>query len=138
MKKPREVKVTGKEARELALSGRPQLRAVCRKVYHTTPKKPNSAQRLVASVKRSTGKTVIVYVPGEGSPGLQEHSTVLIRGGRVPDLPGVFYKVIRGALDAKGVAKRTTSRSKYGVKKSKDGVSGGAGVKGEGKTGTKA
>lgn len=114
---PRVAKKTAKEARESALQGCPQLRGVCRKVYHTTPKKPNSAQRLVASVKRSTGKVVIVYVPGEGNPGLQEHSTVLVRGGRVPDLPGVYYKVIRGALDAKPVAKRTTSRSKYGVKK---------------------
>jgi small subunit ribosomal protein S12 len=112
-------KETGRGTRTPALEGKPQIRAVCRKVYKVSPKKPNSAQRLVANVKMSNGKTVIVYVPGIGNPGLQEHSTVLVRGGRVRDLPGIYYKVVRGALDAKGVAGRITSRSKYGVKKTK-------------------
>jgi len=112
-------KTTGRGSRAPALGGNPQLRGVCRKVYHMTPKKPNSAQRLVAAVKRSTGKTTIVYVPGEGVHGLQEHSTVLVRGGRVRDLPGIYYKVVRGTLDSKGVVNRVTSRSKYGVKKPK-------------------
>jgi small subunit ribosomal protein S12 len=107
------------------------LRGVCRKLYHMTPKKPNSAQRQVANVKRSTGKTTIVYVPGEGNHGLQEHSTVLVRGGRVRDLPGVYYKVVRGAMDTKGVSGRVTSRSKYGAKKPL--VDGDEGTKGEGR-----
>ena len=115
------------------------MRGVCRKVYHMTPKKPNSAQRLVTSVKRSTGKRAIAYIPGEGTSGLQEHSTVLVRGGRVRDLPGIYYKVVRGALDAKGVQNRVTSRSKYGVKKAKpesgasDSKKGGKEKKGGGK-----
>jgi len=112
-------KTTGSGTRTPALDGNPQLKGVCRKVYKITPKKPNSAQRLVANVSLSNDKSVIVYIPGIGNPGIQEHSTVLIRGGRVRDLPGIYYKVVRGALDAKGVVGRVTSRSKYGVKKPK-------------------
>jgi len=85
------------------------------KVYQMTPKKPNSARRWVARVDRVNGKSVIAYIPGEGSSGLNEHSVVLRRGGRTQDLPGVQYKVVRGTLDAKGVANRVTSRSKYGA-----------------------
>lgn len=116
VRKPRTGKKSGKSSAP-ALKGCPQVRGVCLKVYQTTPKKPNSAQRWVASVRLSNGKTVIVYIPGEGQHGLQEHSTVLVRGGRVPDLPGVQYKVVRGKLDSKGVANRKTSRSKYGTSK---------------------
>ena len=97
------------------LAGGPQVRGVCLKVYHKAPKKPNSAQRWVTSLRRSTGKKVLAYIPGEGAHGLHEHSTVLIRGGRVRDLPGIHHKVIRGALDAVGVAQRLSSRSKYGA-----------------------
>ncbi|KAI9273102.1 ribosomal protein S12/S23-domain-containing protein [Phascolomyces articulosus] len=93
-----------------------QRKGVCNKVYTTKPKKPNSAQRKVARVKLTNGKTVIAYIPGEGH-NLQEHSVVLVRGGRVPDLPGVRYHLVRGAMDLQGVATRTTSRSKYGTKK---------------------
>ena len=96
----------------------PQKVGVCVKVYQTTPKKPNSAQRWVSSIVRSTGKRIIAYLPGEGGHGLQEHSTVLVRGGRVKDLPGMRYKAVRGAMDFKGVDKRISSRSKYGKKKS--------------------
>ncbi|KAI9635606.1 putative ribosomal protein S12 [Dioszegia hungarica] len=92
-----------------------QKRGVISKVYTTKPKKPNSAVRKVCRVKLSTGKSTIAYIPGEGH-NLQEHGVVLIRGGRTKDLPGVRYKVVRGALDASGVAGRTKSRSKYGVK----------------------
>ena len=92
-----------------------QRKGVCNKVYTTKPKKPNSAQRKVARVKLTNGKTVIAYIPGEGH-NLQEHSVVLVRGGRVPDLPGVRYHLVRGAMDLQGVATRTTSRSKYGSK----------------------
>lgn len=95
----------------------PQKRGVCRKVYQKAPKKPNSAQRWVRSRRRGTGKKVLASIPGEGGHGLHEHSTVLIRGGRVRDLPGVQYKVVRGALDLGGVEKRVSSRSKYGTKK---------------------
>ena len=101
-----------------ALKGRPQVRGVCTKVYTTTPKKPNSALRKVAKVKLTTGYEVIAYIPGEGH-NLQEHSVVLIRGGRVPDLPGVRYHIVRGALDTAGVKGRQQSRSKYGVKQPK-------------------
>ncbi|RUS18654.1 ribosomal protein S12/S23-domain-containing protein [Endogone sp. FLAS-F59071] len=90
-----------------------QKKGVCNKVYTTKPKKPNSAVRKVARVKLSNGKVVIAYIPGEGH-NLQEHSVVLVRGGRVPDLPGVRYHIIRGALDLQGVPNRMTSRSKYG------------------------
>ncbi|KAG1047132.1 hypothetical protein G6F43_010407 [Rhizopus delemar] len=99
-----------------ALEGCYQRKGVCNKVYTTKPKKPNSAQRKVARVKLTNGKVVAAYIPGEGH-NLQEHSVVLVRGGRVPDLPGVRYHLVRGALDLQGVATRTTSRSKYGTKK---------------------
>lgn len=92
-----------------------QRKGVCNKVYTTKPKKPNSAVRKVARVKLTNGKTIIAYIPGEGH-NLQEHSVVLVRGGRVPDLPGVRYHLVRGAHDLQGVASRTTSRSKYGSK----------------------
>jgi small subunit ribosomal protein S12 len=108
----------GSITRAPARHGCPQKVGVCIKVYQTTPKKPNSAQRWVTSLRRSTGKRVIAYIPGEGGHGLQEHSTVLVRGGRVKDLPGMRYKLVRGAIDLKGVDKRITSRSKYGKKKS--------------------
>lgn len=93
------------------------MRGICVKVYIRTPKKPNSAQRKVAKVKLSTRQRVEVYIPGEGH-NLQEYSVVLVRGGRVPDLPGVKYHLIRGKLDFKGVKNRKQSRSKYGTKKS--------------------
>ena len=96
----------------------PQKRGVCTRVYTTTPKKPNSALRKVARVRLTNGFEVTSYIPGEGH-NLQEHSVVLIRGGRVKDLPGVRYHVIRGALDAAGTRDRKTSRSKYGAKKPK-------------------
>ncbi|MFI3164310.1 MAG: 30S ribosomal protein S12 [Bacillota bacterium] len=96
----------------------PQKRGVCLSVTITTPKKPNSAQRKIARVRLSNGQEGTVYIPGIGH-NLQEHSSVLIRGGRVRDLPGVRYHVIRGALDTAGVAKRNQARSKYGAKKSK-------------------
>ncbi len=99
-----------------ALCGSPQKRGVCIKVYTTTPKKPNSALRKVCRVKLTNGLEVTAYIPGEGH-NLQEHSVVLIRGGRVKDLPGVRYHVIRGTLDCVGVKNRKKSRSKYGVKK---------------------
>lgn len=96
-----------------ALEGSPQVKGVCAKVFTTKPKKPNSAVRKVARVKLSNGRMVTAYIPGEGH-NLQEHSVVLIRGGKTQDLPGVRYKLVRGALDFSGVANRTTSRSKYG------------------------
>ena len=99
-----------------ALEKSPQKRGVCLKVYTTTPKKPNSALRKVARVRLSNGHEVTSYIPGEGH-NLQEHSVVLIRGGRVKDLPGVRYKVIRGALDTAGVTDRKQARSRYGSKK---------------------
>ena len=109
-----------------ALKGSPQRRGVCTRVYTTTPKKPNSALRKVARVRLTNGFEVTSYIPGEGH-NLQEHSVVLIRGGRVKDLPGVRYHVVRGALDASGAAgpsntnkaSRTQGRSKYGVKRPK-------------------
>ena len=101
-----------------ALDSCPQKRGVCTRVYTTTPKKPNSAMRKVARVRLSHGKEVNAYIPGEGH-NLQEHSVVLIRGGRVKDLPGVRYHVIRGTLDTGGVDDRTQRRSKYGAKKPK-------------------
>ena len=96
----------------------PQKRGVCTRVYTTTPKKPNSALRKVARVRLTNGMEVAAYIPGEGH-NLQEHSIVLIEGGRVKDLPGVRYHVIRGTLDTSGVSDRTTSRSRYGAKKPK-------------------
>ena len=104
-----------------ALKGSPQKRGVCTKVYTTTPKKPNSALRKVAKVRLTNGFEVISYIGGEGH-NLQEHSVVLIRGGRVKDLPGVRYHVVRGTLDATGVANRNQSRSKYGAKRPKAGA----------------
>jgi len=101
-----------------ALDGNPQKRGVCTRVYTTTPKKPNSALRKVARVRLTNGIEVTAYIPGEGH-NLQEHSIVMIRGGRVKDLPGVRYHIIRGTLDTAGVAERKQSRSKYGTKKPK-------------------
>ena len=98
-----------------ALRGAPQKRGVCTRVYTTTPKKPNSALRKVVRVRLTNGQEVTSYIPGEGH-NLQEHSVVLVRGGRVKDLPGVRYKVIRAALDAAGVTERRKARSKYGAK----------------------
>jgi small subunit ribosomal protein S12 len=101
-----------------ALKGCPQKRGVCTRVYTTTPKKPNSALRKVARVRLTNGIEVTSYIPGEGH-NLQEHSIVLVRGGRVKDLPGVRYHIIRGALDTSGVDDRMQSRSKYGAKMKK-------------------
>ena len=101
-----------------ALQGNPQKRGVCTRVYTTTPKKPNSALRKVARIRLVHGIEVTAYIPGEGH-NLQEHSIVLIRGGRVKDLPGVRYHIIRGTLDTAGVADRKQGRSKYGAKKPK-------------------
>jgi small subunit ribosomal protein S12 len=101
-----------------ALKGAPQKRGVCTRVYTSTPKKPNSALRKVARVRLTNGMEVTCYIPGEGH-NLQEHSIVLIRGGRVKDLPGVRYHVVRGTLDASGVDGRSQSRSKYGTKRKK-------------------
>ncbi len=105
-----------KKSSAAALQANPQKRGVCVRVYTATPKKPNSALRKVARVKMTNGKEVTAYIPGEGH-NLQEHSIVLLRGGGVKDLPGVRYRVIRGALDTAGVSDRKQSRSKYGVKK---------------------
>jgi small subunit ribosomal protein S12 len=101
-----------------AMEQNPQKRGVCTRVYTTTPKKPNSALRKVAKVRLTNGYEVISYIGGEGH-NLQEHSVVLIRGGRVKDLPGVRYHTVRGSLDAAGVAKRKQARSKYGAKRPK-------------------
>ena len=101
-----------------ALAGSPQKRGVCTRVYTTTPKKPNSALRKVARVRLTNGYEVTSYIPGEGH-NLQEHSVVLIRGGRVKDLPGVRYHVVRGSLDTAGVKDRKQGRSKYGAKRPK-------------------
>jgi small subunit ribosomal protein S12 len=111
-------KVMRKSEKAPALKGNPQKRGVCTRVYTTTPKKPNSALRKVARVRLTNGFEVTSYIPGEGH-NLQEHSIVLIRGGRVKDLPGVRYHIIRGTLDAAGVADRRRSRSKYGAKRPK-------------------
>jgi small subunit ribosomal protein S12 len=101
-----------------ALRGAPQKRGVCTRVYTTTPKKPNSALRKVARVRLTSGIEVTAYIPGVGH-NLQEHSMVLVRGGRVKDLPGVRYKIIRGSLDTQGVRNRKQARSRYGAKKEK-------------------
>jgi small subunit ribosomal protein S12 len=101
-----------------ALQGSPQRRGVCTRVFTTTPKKPNSALRKVARVKLTSGAEVTCYIPGEGH-NLQEHSMVLVRGGRVKDLPGVRYKIIRGSLDTQGVKNRKQARSRYGAKREK-------------------
>lgn len=107
-----------KKGKSPALGKCPQKRGVCTRVYTTTPKKPNSALRKVARVRLTNGYEVTAYIPGEGH-NLQEHSIVLIRGGRVKDLPGVRYHIIRGALDCAGVADRKQGRSKYGAKRPK-------------------
>ena len=107
-----------KKSKSVALQGNPQRRGVCTRVYTTTPKKPNSALRKVAKVRLTNQREVISYIPGEGH-NLQEHSVVLIRGGRVRDLPGVRYHVLRGVLDTQGVKDRRQSRSKYGAKRPK-------------------
>ena len=114
IRKPRTQKTYREKARHMQAC--PQKRGVCTRVYTTTPKKPNSALRKVARVRLTNGMEVGVYIPGEGH-NLQEHSVVLIRGGRVKDLPGFRYKVIRGGLDAAGVSERRQGRSKYGAKK---------------------
>jgi len=109
------------KTKSAALQQNPQKRGVCTRVYTTTPKKPNSALRKVAKVRLVNGVEVIAYIPGEGH-NLQEHSIVLVRGGRVKDLPGVKYHIVRGALDASGVQDRHKSRSKYGTKRPKAGA----------------
>ena len=111
-------KVFKSKSKSGALDTCPQRRGVCTRVYTTTPKKPNSALRKVARVRLSNGFEVTSYSPGEGD-NLQEHSVVLIRGGRVKDLPGVRYHILRGVLDTQGVADRTQRRSKYGTKRPK-------------------
>ena len=110
--------VIGYTSKAPALDACPQRRGVCVRVYTTTPKKPNSAMRKVARVRLTNGKEVNAYIPGEGH-NLQEHSIVLIRGGRVKDLPGVRYHLVRGTLDAQGVEARRKGRSKYGAKRPK-------------------
>ncbi len=119
VRKGREVIVEKSKTR--ALASCPQRRGVCTRVYTTTPKKPNSAIRKVAKVRLTTGMEVICYIPGVGH-NLQEHSIVLVRGGRVKDLPGVRYTIVRGALDTAGVKDRKKSRSKYGAKRPKVGA----------------
>ncbi len=111
-------KVINTPSKSRALDASPQKRGVCTRVYTTTPKKPNSALRKVAKVRLTNGIEIIAYIPGEGH-NLQEHSIVLIRGGRVKDLPGVRYHIVRGALDTAGVSDRKQSRSKYGTKRPK-------------------
>lgn len=111
-------KVIKSNSKAPALDGCPQKRGVCTRVYTTTPKKPNSALRKVARVRLTNNMEVTAYIPGEGH-NLQEHSIVLIRGGRIKDLPGVRYHIIRGTLDTSGVEDRKQSRSKYGAKKPK-------------------
>ncbi|MEA3019033.1 MAG: small subunit ribosomal protein [Actinomycetota bacterium] len=114
VRKGRESKTAG--GKTGALKGAPQRRGVCTRVFTNTPKKPNSALRKVARVRLTSGVEVTAYIPGEGH-NLQEHSIVLVRGGRVRDLPGVRYKIIRGALDAAGVRDRKQARSRYGAKR---------------------
>jgi small subunit ribosomal protein S12 len=116
VRKGRESKI--EKSKTPALKGSPQRRGVCIRVYTTTPKKPNSALRKVCRVRLMTGVEVTAYIPGVGH-NLQDHSIVLVRGGRVKDLPGVRYKIVRGALDSQGVRDRKQARSRYGVKKSK-------------------
>lgn len=126
VRKGREVLV--EKSKAPALGSCPQRRGVCVRVYTTTPKKPNSAMRKVARVRITNQKEVNAYIPGEGH-NLQEHSIVLVRGGRVKDLPGVRYHIVRGALDAAGVDGRGQRRSKYGTKRAKAGAAGKAGAK---------
>lgn len=109
------------KSKSQALKSCPQRRGVCTRVYTTTPKKPNSALRKVAKVRLTNGNEIIAYIPGEGH-NLQEHSIVLVRGGRVKDLPGVRYHIVRGALDTAGVEGRRQRRSKYGAKRPKQGT----------------
>lgn len=116
VRKPRAPRI--KKGKALSLEGCPQRRGVCVRVYTTTPKKPNSALRKVARVRLTNGNEISAYIGGEGH-NLQEHSVVLIRGGRVRDLPGVRYHVVRGSLDTAGVSGRRQSRSKYGEKRPK-------------------
>jgi small subunit ribosomal protein S12 len=111
-------KVPKFKSKSPALDSSPQKRGVCTRVYTTTPKKPNSALRKVARVRLTNGIEVTAYIPGEGH-NLQEHSIVLIRGGRIKDLPGVRYHIVRGAVDSSGVADRKQARSKYGAKRVK-------------------
>ncbi|MHA7841170.1 MAG: 30S ribosomal protein S12 [Gammaproteobacteria bacterium] len=117
IRKPRKAKV--RRSNTVALKQCPQRRGVCTRVYTATPKKPNSALRKVARVKLTTGEEVTAYIGGEGH-NLQDHSVVLIRGGRVKDLPGVRYHVVRGSLDTDGVKDRRKRRSKYGTKRPKE------------------
>ena len=114
--------------RSAALEGSPQKRAVCVRVFTVTPRKPNSALRKVARVRLTNGKEVTSYIPGEGH-NLQEHSIVLVRGGRVRDLPGVRFHVVRGTLDSTGVSNRNKGRSKYGTKRPKGGAAAKGGKK---------
>ncbi|WP_271078263.1 30S ribosomal protein S12 [Aurantiacibacter sp. MUD61] len=116
VRKPRKPIV--KKSKSAAMQSSPQKRGVCTRVYTTTPKKPNSALRKVAKIRLTNQREIIAYIPGEGH-NLQEHSVVLIRGGRVRDLPGVRYHVLRGVLDTQGVKDRKQSRSKYGAKRPK-------------------
>ncbi|VVT12404.1 30S ribosomal protein S12 [Erythrobacter sp. EC-HK427] len=116
VRKPRQPIV--KKSKSAAMQSAPQKRGVCTRVYTTTPKKPNSALRKVAKIRLTNQREIIAYIPGEGH-NLQEHSVVLIRGGRVRDLPGVRYHVLRGVLDTQGVKDRKQSRSKYGAKRPK-------------------
>ncbi len=116
IRKPREAVL--KRNKVPAMEGCPQKRGVCTRVYTTTPKKPNSALRKIARVRLSNGKEITAYIPGEGH-NLQEHSVVLVRGGRVKDLPSVKYHIIRGTLDTQGVKDRRQRRSKYGAKRPK-------------------
>src|SRR6266481_1371050 len=116
VRKPRKQQVS--KSKTPVLEGCPQKRGVCLQVKTITPKKPNSALRKVARVRLSNGKEITAYIPGEGH-NLQEHSIVLVRGGRVRDLPGVRYHIIRGVFDCQGVADRKQSRSKYGAKRAK-------------------
>ena len=118
-----------KKTKSPALKSCPQRRGVCTRVYTTTPKKPNSALRKVARVRLTSGFEVTAYIPGIGH-NLQEHSVVLVRGGRVKDLPGVRYHIVRGALDTSGVDGRNQRRSKYGTKKPKPGAAAAAAAKG--------
>ncbi len=118
VRKGREKQVS--KSKSPAMAKCPQRRGVCTQVYTRTPKKPNSALRKVAKVRLTNGYEIIAYIPGEGH-NLQEHSIVLVRGGRVKDLPGVRYHIVRGALDTLGVNGRSQGRSKYGAKKSKGG-----------------
>jgi len=120
IRKPR--KKLRKKSKSPALKSCPQRRGVCTRVYTTTPKKPNSALRKVAKVRLSSGYEVIAYIPGEGH-NLQEHSIVYVRGGRVKDLPGVRYHIVRGVADTQGVEGRKQGRSKYGTKRPKQAAS---------------